>query len=393
MTRSPVHPIRRKLLSWSRKQKRSLPWRGTRDPYRIWVSEVMLQQTTVEAVAARYDRFLLRFPDLSALARAREETVLAAWSGLGYYERARNLRRAARRVVREHGGKLPADPGALARLPGLGRYTSSAVACLAHGTRVPAVDANVTRVLSRLFAIGGAPGRRRHRKAVQARAEQLFSRGSPGGLTAALMDLGQLVCRARRPLCGSCPLASDCAARRRGSPEAYPRRKKKSPAISVFLACAIVRREDRALLARRPRGWLQGMWEFPSAEGATPSKARDALWRRIRALGLSLEEPAIGAARHAIVNRRLSIEIFPASSNPNFEIRNSKSSESRWFRRDQLERAALPTLTRKVARAAGLLVPRQASEEPLLSRDSSEGFSSTLAAGRSSSRSSVARLI
>ncbi|HWZ85841.1 MAG TPA: A/G-specific adenine glycosylase, partial [Thermoanaerobaculia bacterium] len=150
--------VRSNLLAWFRRERRRLPWRGTRDPYRIWVSEVMLQQTTVEAVRGRYEAFLRRFPDLPALARAGEPAVLAAWSGLGYYARARNLRRAARDVMARHGGRLPRDLAALRSLPGFGDYTAAAVASLAFGARAPAADANVTRVLSRLYAIRGTAG-------------------------------------------------------------------------------------------------------------------------------------------------------------------------------------------------------------------------------------------
>src|SRR6185295_12244618 len=159
-----------------------------------------------------------RFPDLASLARAREERVLAAWSGLGYYARARNLRRAAVRIVRDHGGVFPRDLPALSRLPGFGEYTAAAVACLAFGSRHPAADANVTRVLSRLFAIGGTAGTKKNRAAVLHHAGKLLASGPPGRLTATLMDLGQLICTPRRPLCVSCPVAESCLARATGSP-------------------------------------------------------------------------------------------------------------------------------------------------------------------------------
>ncbi len=315
----------------------------------------MLQQTTVGAVRGRYDRFLARFPDLPALARAREESVLAAWSGLGYYARARNLHRAARRMVREHGGGVPRDPAALRRLPGFGDYTAAAVACLAFGSRAPAADANVTRVLSRLFAIGGIAGRKRPRAEVERQARSLLSSGPPDRLTAALMDLGQLVCLPRRPLCGVCPLAKDCAARRRGSPENYPRRGSKPRSVDLFLAAASVRRRDRTLLLRRRASFLDGLWEFPSAEGPSAAAARRRLAEKLRPLGLVLEDGASGNAKHTVVNRRIRIEVFPASPDSRLPIPDSRPSGARWFTRRQLDRAAIPTLTRKVARAAGFL--------------------------------------
>jgi len=352
----PTDTLRRRLLDWSSRQKqRSLPWRGTRDPYRIWVSEVMLQQTTVGAVRGRYERFLARFPDLPALARAREESVLAAWSGLGYYARARNLHRAAKRILREHGGELPRDLAVLRRLPGFGDYTAAAVACLAFGSRAPAADANVTRILSRLFAIGGLAGRKKHRADVERRARRLLSSGPPGRLTAALMDLGQLVCLPRRPFCGICPLAKDCAARRLGSPESYPRRARKPRSVAVFLAAAAVRRRERTLLLRRQASFLDGLWEFPSAEGPSAAAARRRLAEKLHPFGLVLEKSASATARHAVVNRRIRIEVFPARPGSQPPIPGPPLPGARWFTPRQLDRAAIPTLTRKVARAAGFL--------------------------------------
>jgi A/G-specific adenine glycosylase len=350
-----INLIRKKLLDWSREQKRSLPWRGTTDPYRVWVSEVMLQQTTVAAVRERYGPFLERFPDLSSLARAREERVLAAWSGLGYYARARNLRRAAVRILRDHGGVFPRDLAALSRLPGFGEYTAAAVACLAFGSRHPAADANVTRVLSRLFAIGGPTGKKKNRAAVLDHAGKLLSSGPPGRLTATLMDLGQLICTPRRPLCVSCPLAENCLALRSGSPERYPRRARKPRAVPVFVAAACARQDGRALLFRRSATLLDRLWEFPSADAKTRASARRRLIEKLAGLGLALGGRPLGSARHTVVNRRLTIEVFPASLNRHPSIVNLQSRDSRWFTARELARAAIPTLTRKVAQAAGFL--------------------------------------
>ena len=178
----------------------------------------MLQQTTVGAVEKRYDAFLARFPDLASLARAREDSVLAAWSGLGYYARARNLRRAAERILREHGGVIPRDPGLLSMLPGFGEYMAAAVASLAFGQRLPAAESNVERVLSRVFALAGIAGSRELRGRVLAHARDLLPARRPGDMTAALMDLGQTICTPRRPVCPVCPIASACAALSLGNP-------------------------------------------------------------------------------------------------------------------------------------------------------------------------------
>jgi A/G-specific adenine glycosylase len=313
----------------------------------------MLQQTTVGAVKNRYDAFLRRFPDVASLARASEEEVLAAWSGLGYYARARNLRLAAKAIIAEHGGAVPQDPVLLRRLPGFGAYMSAAVASLAFGARVPATEANVERVLSRVFALGGDAGTPELRDRVLAIASRLLPAERPGDGTAALMDLGQTVCTPRQPICVLCPFETVCAARAGGDPERFPRRRTRSAPVRLSLAAGIARDRGRVLLVRRKSSWLDGMWEFPSGEATTPDEARSRLARRLAELGLRLSSPAeIGAARHAVVNRRIEISIFRAvrrrATSP---TRQSRRPGVRWFRPEELAGAALPTLTRKIAAA------------------------------------------
>ena len=341
--------IRKRLLSWFDSEKRSLPWRGTTDPYRIWVSEVMLQQTTVAAVGARYARFLERFPDLKTLARAREETVLAAWAGLGYYARARHLRAAARRIAAEHGGRLPRDPETLRTLPGFGEYMAAAVASLAYGARIPAVDANVGRVVSRLFAIEGVLGTRPHAEEIRRRVGPLLPRDRPGDLTAALMDLGQQICLPRRPECPRCPVARLCAGRASGHPERFPRRRAKPRPRRIAVAAAVARRDDRILLERANGSRLGGMFLFPAAEAATAGTARARLDRRLRGMGLRLGgNGPLGEARHTLMNRLLEIRIYRAVRNG-----GKTPASARWLSPLELARAPLPTLTRKIAAAAG----------------------------------------
>lgn len=312
----------------------------------------MLQQTTFSAVSPRFAPFLDRFPDVGSLAEATEDDVLAAWSGLGYYARARNLRRAAIEIARDHGAQIPRDPVVLRHLPGFGSYMSAAVASLAYGTRLPAIEANVERVVSRLFAIPGDAGSPALRQTVALRVEELLPRLRPGDLTAALMDLGQLVCTPRRPACGACPLGGHCAGRATGQPERFPGRRPRPEPVRVSLAAAVARRNGRLLLVRRRSTWLDGMWEFPSAEAASPAGARRALARRLAELQLVISGSApIGRARHAVVNRRLEITVFPARR------RAARGAEpgpdgARWFLPDELENAAVPTLTRKIAAAA-----------------------------------------
>ena len=310
----------------------------------------MLQQTTFSAVSPRFAPFLDRFPDVRSLAAATEDEVLAAWSGLGYYGRARNLRRAAIAIVRDHDGRIPRDPLVLRQLPGFGSYMSAAVASLAWGARLPAIEANVERVVSRLFAIAGDAGTPGLRTSIASRLGDLLPRSRPGDVTAALMDLGQLICTPRRPVCGVCPLGDDCLARRTGDPEGFPGRPPRPSAVHVSLAAAVAWREGRMLLVRRRSSWLDGMWEFPSGEAASAAGARRALARRLQELELALSGlPPIGRVRHAVVNRRIEITVFPARA----RSRGGADSElARWFLPDELENAAIPTLTRKIAAAA-----------------------------------------
>lgn len=313
----------------------------------------MLQQTTVHAVLGRYAAFLARFPDLARLSRAREESVLAAWSGLGYYARARNLHRAARVIAKSHGGRFPRDPAVLRELPGFGDYTAAAVASLAFEARVPAADANVTRVLSRLYALDGQTGSPELARSVLGVAARLLPRARPGDLTAALMDLGQQICTSRRPDCGACPVSGFCVARARGAVDRYPAREPKPPARRVFFAAACAVREGRVLLIQQPGALLEGLWRFPAAEGATPRAALATLRLHAASLGLRCDRGSpLGVTQHTMVNRRLDVRVYRATlaaAEP--ERRNPRSA--RWFSPAALESGAVPTLTRKIASAAG----------------------------------------
>ncbi len=256
--------VRRLLLAAYDAGKRSLPWRGETDPYRIWVSEVMLQQTRVETVIPYYGRWLERFPDIATLAAAEEDEVLRVWQGLGYYSRARRLHEGARVVRERHGGFLPSSSEELRNLPGVGHYTAGAVASIAFGEAVPAVDGNVRRVLSRLFDLPNP-------SSIQLRrlSATLVDPKRPGDFNQALMELGATVCKPKSPKCGICPVDEECRARVAGTVEDRPSRKPKklAPEVDVAVAVAVVRDESgelQFLLRKRPvSGLLAGMWEFP----------------------------------------------------------------------------------------------------------------------------------
>ncbi len=255
------------LLDWYDRHRRALPWRAlpgeTADPYRVWLSEVMLQQTTVAAVRPRFEVWTARWPDFASLAAADEAEVMAAWAGLGYYARARNLVAAAKVVVAEHGGAFPRDEGTLRTLPGLGAYTAAAVAAIAFGQRAVVVDANVERVVARLFAIDAPlPGAR---VAIRAAADRVTPDSRAGDFAQAMMDLGSGICTPKRPSCLLCPLNDQCLAFRQGAPERLPVKAAKKPRPQRYGTIFWLQREEQVLLVRRPdKGLLGGMRALPT---------------------------------------------------------------------------------------------------------------------------------
>jgi A/G-specific adenine glycosylase len=269
-----IAAMRRLMLDWYDRHRRNLPWRETSDPYAIWISEIMLQQTRVAAVIDRYGAFLERFPTVTSLAQAREEDVLALWSGLGYYRRARMLHKASREVTVRFGGQLPSTAEKLRLLPGIGKYTSAAIASIAHGERVAVVDGNVERVLCRLAGLdGGGKANSALRTQIDALAEQLVDPVRPGDFNQAMMELGATTCAPRNPQCVVCPLAMQC--KTRGEHKTPPRR----PMSTVTIAHALVVRTKHrktgqsceVLLDRRPDHLtvMPGLWELPALDSAT----------------------------------------------------------------------------------------------------------------------------
>lgn len=255
------------LLRWFSQHRRNLPWRSEpRDPYRVWLSEVMLQQTQVNTVIPYYERWLRRFPTLSSLASAPASAVLKKWEGLGYYARARNLHRAARVVMREYGGHIPTNVELLRNLPGIGRYTAGAIASLAFNQDEPAVDGNVARVLARFFTIHGDVRKRTTVELLWFLSKSLIPQGQAGAFNEALMDLGALICIPLEPKCHICPLSRHCSAYANGNPQAWP---VTSPSAVIpvknIVSIVLFDQHDRLLLAQRPpRGLLGGLWEFPA---------------------------------------------------------------------------------------------------------------------------------
>ncbi len=305
--------IRANLLRWFEREARDLPWRRTSDPYRIWLSEVILQQTRVDQGLPYYERFLDAFPTVEELAAAPLDKVLKLWEGLGYYTRARNLHAAAQRVTNEHHGKMPPRAELLQLLPGVGRYTAAAVASIAYGEHTAVVDGNVKRVLSRLYNIEECIDDTATEHRLWELANQLLPRKRPGDFNQAMMELGARVCVPRTPDCGACPVAGQCAAHRAGVAALRPVRKAKAAPKQKELLTALVRKGDLYLLLRRPdEGLLGGLWEFPSFELTKAADAGGYIEKACQdELGIVVKAGGLAAnVRHAYTHFRVSITAY-----------------------------------------------------------------------------------
>jgi A/G-specific adenine glycosylase len=301
--------VTRRLARWYRANARALPWRATRDPYAVWLSEVMAQQTTLEVVTPRWIRFRSRFPSVEALARAPERDVLAEWSGLGYYARARNLHRAAKAVARA--GTFPRTLEGWRALPGVGAYTAAAVSSICFGVPEPVVDGNVVRVLCRLHGLRLDPKAPATLARVRALARPLVPARSPGDHNQAVMELGALVCTPRAPRCGACPLRPLCRAAARGTPEAFPRAATRVPPKTIHLVGAIVERDGKILLVEDqefvPGHLVIPLFRFPAGKG--PAKFLGRGWRVLAGREAGAPE-RVAVLRHSVLERRYRISLF-----------------------------------------------------------------------------------
>jgi A/G-specific adenine glycosylase len=343
------------LLAWYDRHRRRLPWRAApgepADPYRVWLSEIMLQQTTVKAVAPYYARFLARWPDVAALAEAPLDDVLKTWAGLGYYARARNLHACARAVAQQQGGRFPPTEDALRALPGIGAYTAAAIAAIAFGRRAVAIDGNIERVIARLYAVEAElPAAKAE---IRACAEALVPQRRPGDFTQAMMDLGATICTPRKPACAICPWTAACAARVRGDAESLPRKSPKAEGRMRYGASFVATRADgqgdiHVLVRTRPaKGLLGGMTELPStawlhdfqASRALAQAPLEANWRRLP-----------GVVEHGFTHFPLRQTVYAAA----LPARTRAPAGMRWVAVGDLHREALPNMMRKVVAHAGL---------------------------------------
>ncbi len=343
----PLSPadFRRRLLSWYDRERRDLPWRSSpgesADPYKVWLSEIMLQQTTVSAVIPYFRAFTERWPRVEDLAAAGLDDVLHLWQGLGYYARARNLHACAATVARDHQGRFPETEQELLRLPGIGAYTAAAIAAIAFGRKATPVDGNVVRVVARLYEVEHPLPRARTE--IERRARLLTPSRRAGDFAQAMMDLGATLCIPRRPRCGACPLNTGCAAYSSGRPEAYPVRPSKKQKPTRFGVAFWVERPDGSvLLRRRPEnGLLGGMMEIPSTEWrarswtveeAVPSAPVDTRWRRLE-----------GGVRHTFTHFHLDMVVLAGRTE------GKDDPFGVWCPADRLSEHALPTLMKKIA--------------------------------------------
>jgi A/G-specific adenine glycosylase len=340
------------LLRWFEGRERDVPGRKESDPYRVWVAEVMAQQTRIATVIPYFESFLARFPDVVTLAEAPLDDVLKRWEGLGYYGRARNLHRAAREVQARYGGRLPEDPDALRSLPGIGPYTAGAISSIAFGRAEPAVDGNVRRVLSRLYDLDSVTPAR-----LEALVRDLIAAG-PGGtagrLNQALMDLGSSICTPRSPGCDQCPVAGLCVALRNGTIDLRPRRMERRTLPHQDIGAALVWRDRRILIARRPeQGLLGGLWEFPGGKveaGETPAQAA----RREVREELGVEAEVVRKAdtvEHAYSHFRITLHLYHArwlAGGPSVD--RTAAESPRWALPDELGRYAFPAANQAIVR-------------------------------------------
>ena len=358
------------LLAWFTANRRDLPWRKSKTPYAVWLSEVMLQQTRVRTVEEYFPRFLQSYPTVEDLAQADLASVLKEWSGLGYYRRARALHAGAREVVERYGGKVPTDVASLRQISGIGAYTAGAIASIAFGAREPLVDGNVARVLSRVFALRSDIRSPAGNRAVWELARELLPEREPGRYNEALMELGATVCTPRAPRCESCPVRTLCQGRALGIEQELPVAKKKKQPREVHLVALVTRRGDKVLLGRRrPSGLFGGLWEPPMVEAGQGKKAGE----RLGAL-LGVDEPTLtlGAKQtHLLTHRKLHITVASA------RIRGEPSPASAgpydcfvWQNPAALAGLGMSTLARRVL--AGSRAPQPAGPTGVRSSSTNE---------------------
>ncbi len=336
----------RLLLNWYHKHGRTLPWRDHPDPYAVWVSEIMLQQTRVETVIPYFEKWMQLFPDVASLASASEQEVLNAWEGLGYYSRARNLHKAAKVVAEKFNGELPRDLTDLRSLPGIGRYTVGAIASMAFGMDEPTLDGNLRRVFARLFDVSESADAPAGEKILWELAEQNLPKGQAGDYNQALMDLGATICLPKNPRCLLCPLIEICEARKNGTQDIRPVLKLKKSVPHYIHAAAVIFQRGRVLLRQRPTdGLLGGMWEFPNGRvNADPAKELTKVLNAAYRLKVRKKE-ALGVVQHAYTHFKVTVHAFRCEP-----VSIPKKENLKWVKLTDLDDYPMGKIDRQIAR-------------------------------------------
>ncbi|MYG00596.1 A/G-specific adenine glycosylase [Candidatus Poribacteria bacterium] len=337
------------LLTWFKKHKRELPWRGIDDPYRIWVSEVMLQQTQVKKVVGYYERFVKRFPDVQQLAEAPLQDVLKVWEGLGYYARARNFHKAAKIVVKDFGGVVPNEYSTFRQLPGVGDYSAAAVLSIAYNAPFAAVDGNIKRVLARLFMMETPINDGRTAKQFQQKADELLDLDEPGVFNQAMMELGATVCRPQSPTCLVCPVNVFCQAFRSTRQDEYPLRLKKEKVPEHYMVAGVIYKGNEILIVQRPLdGLLGGLWEFPNGRIAEGETAEQACIRYItEVVNLSVNNiKYLTRVRHAFTHFKIVLDVFECNYHSG-EVKLNGPIDAKWVKLTSLHDFPLPRATHK----------------------------------------------
>ena len=348
-------PVSGKLLKWYAENARDLPWRRSRDPYAIWVAEVMLQQTRVEAVIPYYQRWMQRFPDVTALADASQQEVLRTWEGLGYYGRARNLHRAAQHLVVANRGNLPSSIAELQRLPGVGRYTAAAIAAIAFEIDAVALDGNLRRVLARYTDLELDPRSPDGEQRLLAAADRLLPRGQASAFNQALMDLGASLCSPRAPACAACPLATGCLAYSQGTQEQRPVRGQRRVGPHHQVTAGVVHRDGKVLICRRPEDKLYGgLWEFPGGKQEPGETLAACLRRELREeLGIEVHPGvSLGSFNHAFTHFSVTVHAFDCPA-IGAQPQPLEHSEIRWVYPEELQQYPMGKVDREMARLLG----------------------------------------
>jgi A/G-specific adenine glycosylase len=341
--------LRRRLLAWYADMARDLPWRKSRDPYRVWVSEIMLQQTQVATVCDYFERFVAALPDVQALAAADERQVLRLWEGLGYYRRARQMHAAAKKVATEHGGRFPQDVERLQDLPGIGRYTAGAIASIAFGQREPILEANTIRLLSRLIAYRDDPLNAAGQRVLWGMAADVLPQKNVARFNQALMELGSLVCTPTDPRCDECPLAGVCAAHAAGLQHKIPRPKAKQQYTDVREAAVVIRRNGRVLMRECGPGerWA-GLWDFPrfALEAEGPLFAKEEIIDKVRKqTGVTCApEKVLTTIKHGVTRYHITLDCYSA------KYISGRTQHARWIAQDLLAELPLSTTGRKITK-------------------------------------------